>query len=211
MNAPVYNQEGTETGKIDLPENIFGVRWNADLVHQVVEAMRSNFRVAIAHAKGRGEVRGGGIKPWKQKGTGRARHGSIRSPIWVGGGVAHGPNKNKDFDRKINKKVRAKALATVLSRKLKDKEVYFLDALTTDGKTKNAVSVLGKLADKFGKKEFMYKKGSRLLIALPGRDVKVEKSFNNIKVVKVLEQQNMNALETLTYKTVIFVDYKHAK
>ena len=210
MEAPLHNQDGKEIGKLTLPEAVFGVKWNADLVHQVVEAMRSNFRVAIAHAKGRGEVRGGGIKPWKQKGTGRARHGSIRSPIWVGGGVAHGPNKNKDFDRKINKKVRAKALATVLSRKLKDKEVYFLDALSTDGKTKSAVSVLSKLADKFGKKEFMYKKGSRLLIALPGRDVKVEKSFSNVKVVKVLEQRNMNALETLTYKTIIFVNYKHA-
>src|SRR3989338_7705675 len=183
MNAPVYNQEGIETGKIDLPEGIFGLRWNADLVHQVVEAMRSNARVAIAHAKGRGEVRGG---------------------------VAHGPNKEKNFDRKINKKVRAKALATVLSQKMRDKEVFFLDALSTDCKTKSAVAVLSQLADKFGKKEFMHKKGSRLLIALPGRDLKVEKSFNNIKVVKVLEQRNMNALETLTYKTIIFVNYKHA-
>ena len=125
--------------------------------------------------------------------------------------MAHGPNKEKNFDRKINKKVRAKAWATVVSRKLKDGEVFFLDALDLkEGKTKSAVAVLQKLADKFGKKEFMYKKGSRLLIALPGRNEAVEKAFRNIKVVKVLECRNMNALETLTYKTVIFVNYKHA-
>ena len=110
MEQKVYNQKGEEAGKIKLPESIFGVPWNADLVHQVVVAMTSSMRHSIANTKTRGEVSGGGKKPWQQKGTGRARHGSTRSPIWVGGGIAHGPRKEKNYDRKINKKARAKAL-----------------------------------------------------------------------------------------------------
>src|SRR4051812_16206027 len=129
MEATVYNQQGKSAGKIKLPEAVFGVPWNADLVHEVVRLMNSNSRTNVAHAKTRGEVRGGGKKPWKQKGTGRARHGSTRSPIWVGGGVAHGPRKDKNFDRKINKKARAKALYTILSRKFKDGEILFVDSV----------------------------------------------------------------------------------
>src|SRR3989338_499645 len=102
MEAKVYNMQGKEAGKIELPENIFGLKWNADLIHQVITSMQSNARAGTAHTKGRGEVRGGGRKPWRQKGTGRARHGSRRSPIWKGGGVAHGPSKEKKYSQKIN-------------------------------------------------------------------------------------------------------------
>src|SRR3989338_7901563 len=117
MEATVYNQTGKETGKVQLPPKVFGALWRADLVHQVVESMRSNSRAGTADTKGRGEVRGGGKKPWKQKGTGRARHGSSRSPIWVGGGVTHGPLAEKNYKRKISKKMRAQALYSVLSKK----------------------------------------------------------------------------------------------
>ena len=96
------------SGKINLPENAFGLPWNSDLVHQVVVAMTGNRRTPVAHTKTRGEVSGGGRKPWRQKGLGKARHGSIRSPIWVGGGVAHGPRKDKDYSRKINAKAKKK-------------------------------------------------------------------------------------------------------
>src|SRR3989344_3523977 len=104
MDAKIYNSKGEQSGKISLPETIFGVAWNADLVHQVITSMMSNAREPIAHTKTRGEVRGGGKKPWQQKGLGRARHGSIRSPIWVGGGITHGPRNDENFSRKINKK-----------------------------------------------------------------------------------------------------------
>src|SRR5581483_4020780 len=114
MKAPIYTQEGKEAGSIELADSMFGLAWNADLVKQVVDSMLSSARKPYAHTKGRGEVSGGGKKPWKQKGTGRARHGSIRSPIWKGGGVAHGPLNTKNFDRKVNKKMKAKALLTIL-------------------------------------------------------------------------------------------------
>src|SRR5690349_19754974 len=108
METTVYNQKGQEAGKIKLSEAVFGAPWNADLVHQVVVSMQSSARHSIAHTKTRGEVSGGGKKPWQQKGTGRARHGSTRSPIWVGGGIAHGPRSDKNYDRKVNKKAKTK-------------------------------------------------------------------------------------------------------
>jgi large subunit ribosomal protein L4 len=114
-------------GKTKLPEGLFGLPWNADLVHQVVVSMQSSARRGTAHAKTRGEVSGTGKKPWQQKGTGRARHGSRRSPIWVGGGVAHGPRKDKNYDRKVNRKMKDKALLTILSSKYKNGEVLFVD------------------------------------------------------------------------------------
>src|SRR5512135_1972448 len=102
MEAQIYNQKGEQTGKITLPESVFGLPWNGDLVHQVVTSMRSSEREPWAHTKDRGQVAGGGKKPWQQKGTGRARHGSSRSPIWRHGGITHGPITDKNYGKKIN-------------------------------------------------------------------------------------------------------------
>ena len=104
IQTNIYDQKGAVAGTINLPAKVFAVKWRSDLVHQVVEGMKSNKRAGTADTKDRGEVRGGGRKPWKQKGTGRARHGSTRSPIWVGGGVTHGPLSEKNYKRKVSKK-----------------------------------------------------------------------------------------------------------
>src|SRR5581483_11715773 len=147
MEAKIYNIKGAEAGKIKLSEKVFGQAWNADLVHQVMHSMMSTARQPIAHTKTRGEVRGGGKKPWRQKGTGRARHGSTRSPLWVGGGVAHGPRNDKNYDRKINRTMKTKALVTVLSKKYKDGEILFVDSLSfAKPKTAEAMTALKALA-----------------------------------------------------------------
>jgi large subunit ribosomal protein L4 len=151
MEAIVYNKNGKESAKITLNDKVFGVNWNADLVHQVATAMMSNRRAGTAHTKDRSEVSGTGKKPWKQKGTGRARHGSKRSPIWVGGGVAHGPRSDKNYSKKLTKKMKAKALYTVLSQKLRDGQILFVDSLKQDViKTKDAVQALHSLSQVSG-------------------------------------------------------------
>ena len=141
MKYPVYNQEGKELeAAITLPKEIFDVDFNADLVHQVAVSFSANERQISAHAKTRAEVRGGGKKPWRQKGTGRARHGSIRSPLWKGGGITHGPRTERIFEREIPKKMRRKALLMVLSEKARNNQLVILDKIELEnGKTKEMV------------------------------------------------------------------------
>jgi len=207
MEATIYNQVGKPVGKTNLPEGIFGVPWNADLVHEVVRLMNSNSRNNIAHTKTRGEVRGGGKKPWKQKGTGRARHGSSRSPIWVGGGVAHGPRNDKNFDRKINKKARAKALYTILSRKFKEGEIMFVDSLNFSApKTKEAKGILGSLATVKGFEKLATKRSNAAIIAMEKKDSKIEKSFQNMGNVCVEEFRNINPVSILNHTYLIIMN-----
>jgi len=207
MEATIYNQVGKPVGKTKLSERIFGVPWNADLVHEVVRLMNSNSRMSIAHTKTRGEVRGGGKKPWKQKGTGRARHGSTRSPIWVGGGVAHGPRNDKNFDRKINKKVKSKALFTILSRKFNEGEILFVDAINFNTpKTKEAKIILGSLSKINGFDKLATKKMNAGIIALERKDIIVEKSFNNIGSISVEEFRNINPVSLLNCKYLVVVN-----
>src|SRR5271156_592944 len=129
MNADVYNLQNEKVGTMELPAEVFGTKWSPTLVKQVLEAQLANARSPWAHTKGRGEVRGGGKKPWAQKGTGRARHGSTRSPIWVGGGKAHGPRKERDYSQKVNKKMKRVALFSALSKKVKDGEFKVFESL----------------------------------------------------------------------------------
>ena len=180
LKTKIYNQKGDESGVIELPENVFAVKWNADLVHQVVVSMNSVARSNVAHTKNRGEVRGGGKKPWQQKGTGRARHGSIRSPLWVGGGVSGGPRNEKNFDKKINKKMKAKALYTILSAKFKKGEVLFVDDLSMRAiKTKDARGVLASLSKVDGFSGLLSKRKNSAFVALANKDITTEKSFLN--------------------------------
>ncbi|OIO29743.1 50S ribosomal protein L4 [Candidatus Nomurabacteria bacterium CG_4_10_14_0_2_um_filter_30_12] len=204
MEAIIYNQKGTEAGTIKLPSKVFGVKWRADLVHQVVEGMRSNKRSGTADTKDRGEVRGGGKKPWKQKGTGRARHGSTRSPIWVGGGTTHGPLSEKNYKRKISKKMRAQALFSVLSKKMKDGEILFVDSLSMgEIKTKKAVEVMKNLSKASGFKPLASSKKPRVLTALYGRSEKAEKSFRNLPQLEIVFLKNLNPLDVLQYQYLL--------
>ena len=204
MEAKIYNQKGTEAGKINLPAKVFSAKWRADLVHQVVEGMRSNKRAGTADTKGRGEVSGGGKKPWKQKGTGRARHGSSRSPIWVGGGVTHGPLAEKNYKRKISKKMRAQALFSVLSKKWKDGEILFIDSLSPSGiKTKKALEVMKNLSKISGFKTILAAKKIKILIAFWGRNEKTEKSFRNLPQLEIVFLKNLNPLDVLNYKYLL--------
>ncbi len=205
MQSAVYNTTGKEVSQVTLPDEVFGLHWNGDLVSQVVHSMTSNARDVIAHTKDRGDVSGGGKKPWKQKGTGRARHGSSRSPLWVGGGVAHGPRNEKNYNRKINKKMKAKALYTVLSKKLSDGEIIFVDALTFNTpKTKDAKAVVEALSGAHeAYKALATRRKNAAVIAISDKNEATEKSFANFSNMDVLEVRNMNVLDVLNSKYII--------
>jgi large subunit ribosomal protein L4 len=208
METKIYNIQGKEAGKISLPENIFGLPWNADLVHQVVTAMQANARQPWAHTKDRGEVRGGGRKPWQQKGTGRARHGSTRSPIWKGGGVTHGPRKDKSYTQKVNRQARQKALLVALSRKYKDGEILFVDSLEIAApKTREAKGILTALAPHLGG---LTKSKNAALIALTSAHAGTHKSFRNMGNVETTEVRNLNPVSVLKAKYLVIADPKVA-
>ena len=198
MESIIYNAEGKKAGTIALPESIFGLPWNASLMHQVVTSMQDNARTRVAHAKGRGEVRGGGKKPWQQKGTGRARVGSSRSPIWKGGGVTHGPIKDKVFGREIPKKMRAKALLIALSRKMRDGEIVFVNSFGIDTpKTAAAKKSLLALSKVKGFERLTQKKNNAAVIALADPTPAAEKSFRNIGNIVCVSVRNLNPLVLL--------------
>src|SRR3990172_8334755 len=178
MKTDVYDNKAKKVGTVDLPDRIFGHSWNPDLVHQAVRTQTANRRANIAHAKDRGESRGGGKKPWRQKGTGRARHGSIRSPIWRGGGITHGPTKERNFSKKINKKMAIRALAMALSAKARDTEIVLLDNLQIpSGKTKDASAVLKNLSRH--KTLASLPKKTKMLL-LPDGKIAETRAFRNI-------------------------------
>ena len=207
METKIVNKEGKEAGKVALPESVFGVAWNPDLVHEVVVSMQSNARTSAAHTKDRSEVSGGGKKPWRQKGTGRARHGSRRSPIWTGGGVAHGPRSDKDYSKKINKKVRAKAFASTLSKKLSDGEVVFVDSLAIESpKAAEAKNIIKAIAGGAGKEDLATKRKNTALIVLPTRNEATEKSFRNFGNFLVAQVKDINSVDLLTYKYVLVAE-----
>lgn len=211
MKSQIYNQKGKSVGEIELPSSIFDLPWNGDLVHQVTTAMKANARTPVAHVKTRGEVRGGGKKPWRQKGTGRARHGSTRSPIWVGGGVAHGPRNEKDYSQKINRKMKIKALFTVLSEKARSGQVIFLEELNLKNiKTKEARDVLNDLSKIKGFEKMVGGKKTNTYLTVPAKNEILKKSFANLPTVKIDEVRNINPVDLLSCRYVIISQPKES-
>jgi len=190
----MYNSEGKEEGTMELPSSVFGVELNPDLVHQVVVAQMGNQRQVSGNTKGRGAVSGGGRKPWAQKHTGNARAGSIRSPIWKGGGVSHGPTAERNFKKKINTKMRRKALFMVLSEKAKkDLLVVLHDLELAGGKTKTLGALLEKLP--CGQK--------RSLIALPQMNQAVIRAGNNLAYTSTIQARDLNVVDLLNRKYLV--------
>lgn len=196
MKVTIYNQNKEKTEEIELPKEIFDVQMNADLVHQVVVSQMANRRKVIAHTKDRGDVRGGGKKPWRQKGTGRARHGSRRSPIWKGGGVTFGPTNERVYKKEIPKKMQRKALMMVLSAKIKSNSFLILDKINLkESKTKLMAEVMKNLSIV----------NETCLIALPKKEDKIIRVVNNISKVKTIEARNLNCLDLLSFKYLIIL------
>lgn len=231
LTTQVYSQSGEKIKEVELNPAIFNVEAKESVVHQVAVAQMANSRTAIAHTKTRGEVRGGGAKPWRQKGTGRARAGSRRSPIWVGGGITFGPRKDRNFSQKVNKKMKTKALFMCLSDKVNNNLLILLDKLTvSDGKTKEMVAVLKdmkgvlklkqktqkhkkiktqknneekiKKSDKFDIKKYKLS----LLIVLSKSDRKIFKASGNLEGVKITTADSLNIVDLLKYKNVLLVE-----
>lgn len=195
ISVSTYSIEGKKTGTTRLPSEIFDVEMNPDLVHQAVVTQLANSRQVIAHTKDRGEARGGGRKPWRQKGTGRARHGSIRSPIWRGGGVTFGPTKERVFKKKINKKMKRKALFMVLTSKVKDDEVILLDKLELkEPKTRLIAEILETL---------LKKKKKSVLVVTPKKDENIIRANRNVPYAKTLRADSLNILDLLSFKYLL--------
>jgi large subunit ribosomal protein L4 len=198
LKVTVYNQDGTTAGEQKLDAKVFGVKANPSLIHEVVVAQESNSRESVSHTKTRGEVRGGGKKPWKQKHTGRARHGSTRSPIWVGGGVVFGPRNSRVWGKKVNKKAKKSALRMVLSDKVADGKLILLSSFeVTEYKTKTIATLLKKLP----------LNGKKSLIALPSVPEKAWKSAANLKSVSLSKADSLNIIDLMKNPyTIMTVD-----
>lgn len=207
MEQIIYNTKGKEAGKINLPEEIFSVKWNADLVYQVAVSMQANKRAGTANTKDRSEVTATGKKPWKQKGTGRARHGSRVSPIWVGGGIAHGPRSEKDYSKKINKKMRAKALFVALSEKLRKGKILFVDNLNVgEIKTKLAASAISSLGQIKGFERLEKPRKVIAHFAIPKIDITTKKSLRNLDKITFSDAKDLNVVDVLNREYLVVTD-----
>ncbi|MCD8149858.1 MAG: 50S ribosomal protein L4 [Clostridiales bacterium] len=190
-NVSVYNMEGSAVGSMELNDAVFGVEINEHLVHMAVVQQLANKRQGTQSAKTRSEVSGGGRKPWRQKGTGHARQGSIRAPQWKGGGVVFAP-KPRDYSFKMNKKEKRAALKSALTSRVQDEKFLVLDELKLDAiKTKDFVKVLNNL------------KVSKALVVLGDKDFVIEKSAANVPGVKTAIASTINVYDIMKYDTVI--------
>ena len=213
LKLPVYNQNAESIGEMELSPKVFGVKANTALVHQAVVAQMANKRQVLAHTKDRGEVRGGGRKPWRQKGTGRARHGSIRSPIWAGGGITFGPRKDRNFKKNINQKMKKKAIFMALSDKVANAKMVVLDKLEVgEYKTKifneilknieTKILFVAAVKDKAGEAKI----ARNILMIIADKDDKIKYSSRNLVGVKLINLANINLVDILKYKYLIITE-----
>lgn len=207
MKTKVYNQSGKEVKEIELPENIFGLPFNADLVSQVIYIQRSNQRAGTAHTKDRGEVAGSNQKPWAQKGTGRARHGSKRSPIWRHGGVTHGPRNEKSYKKDLPKTMRNQALFTILSAKLRDGKILFVDEIkSTNPKTKDAVAIMKNIALVNNFENLTFKKKGNVYMTFPKLENNEKRSFRNIPYVLAHNVEDLNTSDIANARYLVITN-----
>lgn len=189
----LFTATGAEQGMIELSPSVFEVAPKISVVHQVYVAQMANAREAWADTKDRSEVRGGGKKPWKQKGTGRARHGSIRSPIWKGGGVTFGPLSERNYAQKINKKTNSLAVRMCLSDKLTDGKLVVVAEFPTSGKTKDFSSLRSKILTD----------SRSLLVITAGKDELVMKSAGNLEKVDVMRASDVSVVDLMHHTAVV--------
>lgn len=202
IKVKVYNQSAAPIKDLELSARIFGVKANADLLHQAVVTQQANERQVLAHTKDRSEVRGGGKKPWKQKGTGRARVGSSRSPLWVGGGVTFGPTKDRNFSMKMNKKMRQKAIMMCLSDKIAQSSLIIIDTLKMEEfKTKQFNAMLTAF-----EKEVLPADRRSLLVINSEKDEKARYSGRNLKGVTIINPENINIVDLITSRQVLMTE-----
>ena len=201
MKLPVYNLDGETTKELEVREAIFGVKVKPEVIHQVIVAQQANSRQVLAHTKDKSEVRGGGKKPWKQKGTGNARHGSIRSPLWKGGGVTFGPTKDRNFSKKVNKKQKQLALAMCLSDRVADGALAIFDKLElSEGKTKELSAWLKKIKDKISG----LKPGKKFLVVMDKNDKKMIRAAMNLGKVNTILADSLNCFDILKSDNLLF-------
>lgn len=211
MKTALYNQEGKKVKDIEISDNVFGVRANKDAVHQTMTSLRLRARNGNANVKDRSEVRGGGKKPWKQKGTGRARHGSSRSPIWVGGGITHGPTSEKNYDRKVNANMLKVVFTMVMSDKLKEGRMLFVDSVKLkESKTKLAKDVMIGLAKVEGFETLSRKNPTSTLFLTPTIDKEMVRAFKNLPKIDVMPVAQASILDILDHKNVVLVNPEEA-
>jgi large subunit ribosomal protein L4 len=197
MKIPVYNQQAENVGEIELNDKIFGIKQSKHLLAEAVRIQLSNARKGLAHTKTRGEVSGGGKKPWKQKGTGRARAGSIRGPIWRHGGIALGPRSDRNWELKMNKKAKTKALFMSLSDKAASGRFIIIDDMTMEPKTKEFAKIYGAFAKNI--KDF----GKKQLLLVPKKTDAVARASRNVPAVSQALANSLNVVDILKADTIV--------
>ena len=190
----VYNLQGKADSDIELNDAVFAIKPRQSVIHQVYLALLANARQSWAHTKDRGEVRGGGRKPWKQKGTGRARHGSNRSPIWVGGGITFGPRKIRNYKQKINQKMNQQSVRMILSDKVSEESFVILEDLPNDGKART-LSELRKVLPGAGR--------NTILLTSDKKNENLSKAVRNIKKLDLQQAADVNVVDLLNHQFVI--------